>query len=586
MAALETRLRSAITELVQPTIQRTTLVVQDLESVKSQVSQHTRGLQEVQLGQFKVVEQMAMIASFKEEMVKWDQQRRAHESSIDDKVEVVLQRLESYRFSLEQKESALHHLHRSIDRLGTEVNHTMDEQETQKDHFEKRLDEESRKLNHFKAEVEVKLAGIELKHNALTDELWGEETGLAKVAGELKKTKALFANLEDAVAEMKESKAEAALLDKLRRDVGKLVYEANTSVSAMRQSVGNVVNDVREHFRTASQTIAAHNATFVSEIRQGYQAELASAKTLREEVQKFMEQVATNIDGLDARVAGASAKADSLAAEAREEVEELNRRRKVDKSTADNELKALKRRLSGVFENSDNLMRGMEHIYGIVRAMVESELMQCSLEWQDTVDRKKIALIGVKDEETTLARSSMSEPIKPRPEFRQKEALSMKKGGGVLRGGPGTMSKPQEPVIHVDNRCASCSGQAPLVLSAFKMACLKYTPSPVEHSGTYFERGELLKQRHGLLDSAHQQLQEGPRGTREGASPASPESISPGGGGGSGGGAGGAGGLLLADYAALESRMAKVPTAASPNSSSSVVRLPNLAQTSGALTAR
>lgn len=510
IGALETRLRGAIAELIQPTIQRTTLIVADVDMVKNTVVQHTRGLQEVQLGQFKVMEQMATIASFREEMSKWDLQRRTHEASVDEKVETVLQKLEAYRYSLEQKESALHHLHRSIDRMATELNHALDQQDSQKEHVEARIDNESRKLNQFKSELEVRLAGMELKHNALTDELWGEETGLAKVAGELRKTVGMFASLESAVAELKEGKAEAALLDKLRTDVGKMVHEANTSISAMRQSVGNVVNSVREHFRTASQTIAAHNATFVSEVREEYQAELAAAAKLRDEVQCFMGKVQTDIDGLDARVAGAAAKADSLAAEAREEVEELNRRRKCDKSSADNELKALKKRLSGVFENSDSLMRGMEHTYGIIQTMLESDLIQCSLELQDSMDRKKIALIGVKDDETTLHRTSLMQPLKPRPEFRQQGADEPKKKG-TLRG-HGALAKPQEPVVHVDNRCMSCSGQAPLVLSAFKMACLQYTPSPVEHAGTSFDRGELLKLRRGMVETASTALSDGPSG--------------------------------------------------------------------------
>merc|ERR1711972_975525 len=180
-------------------------------------------------------------------------------ATIDEKTEAMQQKLEAYRYSLEQKESALHHLHRSVDRMATELNHAMEEQENQKDMFEGRIDAESRKINQVRSEIDVRLASMELKHNALTDELWGEETGLAKVAGELKKTNAVFGQLEESVCALQEGKAEAAQLDKLRAEVGKMVHEANTAVSAMRQSVGNVVNDVREHFRTASQTISAHN---------------------------------------------------------------------------------------------------------------------------------------------------------------------------------------------------------------------------------------------------------------------------------------------------------------------------------------
>lgn len=74
-----------------------------------------------------------------------------------------------------------------------------------------------------------------------------------------------------------EGKAEAAQLDRLRVEVGKMVHEANTSVATLRQNVGNVVNDVREHFKTASQTISAHNATFISEVRASYQQDAWAA---------------------------------------------------------------------------------------------------------------------------------------------------------------------------------------------------------------------------------------------------------------------------------------------------------------------
>merc|ERR1719355_58466 len=120
--------------------------------------------------------------------------------------------------------------------------------------------------------------------------------------------------------------------------------------------------------------------------------------------------------------------------------------------------------------------------------------------------------MGVKDDETMLARTTHSEPQRPRPECRAKSATGPSKQGaglGTLRGGPGDNKEPQKPVVRVDNRCLSCSGQAPLVLSAFKMACLQYAPSPVEHDGSKHDRGELLQQRSQLLQTAHGLLSEG-----------------------------------------------------------------------------
>lgn len=521
LASMETRLRTMIKDIMQPTIAKTSNVLANLETMKGIVSQHTRGLQEVQLRQLKCIEQVSTIASFKEDMSRWDSQRRIAEVEVEEALKAMQQKLDACNYSLQQKESVLHHLHRSVDRTAMEVNRLQDAQETQREQLDARIDEQSRKINEARSEIDVRICGLELKHNALTDQLWGEETGLAKVAGELKKTNASFATLEASVNELKSSKAEAAQLDRLRSEVGKMLFEANSSVGAMRQTVGNVVNDVREHFRTASETISAHNATFIVEVRQQYQAELAQTAKLRAEVQDFMKQVERTIESQDARVAETAAKASALAAETREEVEELNRRRKRDKTSADNELKALKKRLGGVFDNSDAVQRGIEHLYDVLQMLLESDFIGSSLEIQDTIDKKQIALIGTKDQDTALARNYQTELQRPRPECRSKSAPGI---GGKAAGGaaspPGAPSlphsgasnpqNPQEPVVRVDKRCLSCSGQAPLVLAAFKMACLRYEPSPVDHDGALHERSDLLHRRHVLLAQCRAALHHGP----------------------------------------------------------------------------
>merc|ERR1712217_458190 len=90
------------------------------------------------------------------------------------------------------------------------------------------------------------------------------------------------------------------------------------------------------------------------------------------------------------------------------------------KTSSDNELKALKKRLGGVFDTSDAVSRGIEHIYGVLETMLQSDLIQCSVELQDSFDRKRIVLMGVKDDETVLARTTQPEPQRPRPECRGK----------------------------------------------------------------------------------------------------------------------------------------------------------------------
>lgn len=46
--------------------------------------------------------------------------------------------------------------------------------------------------------------------------------------------------------------------------------------------------------------------------------------------------------------------------------------------------------------------------------------------------------------------------------------------------------------IKMDKKCLSCSGQSSMVLSAFKLACLNYSSSPVEYNKKIFEKTELI----------------------------------------------------------------------------------------------
>merc|ERR1719191_1550148 len=302
---------------------------------------------------------------------------------------------------------------------------------------DERLDEQSKRINITKSELEVQICSLELKHHALTDQLWGEETGLAKVTGELHKTNVQVSKLQEQMEAVQKGKAESEQLERLQEDVGQLVREANSSMTSLKQTVGNVVNDVKEHFRTASQTIAAHNAAFISEVRSSYRDELAQAAALRGEVQAFMTSTQTGISDLDNRVKESTVQTESLVKEVRADMEELNRKRKRDKTSVDIEMKHLKKRLGDVFENSDAVLRGMEHLWQVLSMILEGERVQNALELQDSVDRKRIALMGVKDDELSLSRNYGSTPQRPRPEARERTSSPRAKTA------PGGATKPK-----------------------------------------------------------------------------------------------------------------------------------------------
>ena len=50
-----------------------------------------------------------------------------------------------------------------------------------------------------------------------------------------------------------------------------------------------------------------------------------------------------------------------------------------------------------------------------------------------------------------------------------------------------------KPILTLDKRCLSCSGQASAVVSAYKVACLAYAPSKVQYGYSVYDRKSLLK---------------------------------------------------------------------------------------------
>ncbi|OMJ92672.1 hypothetical protein SteCoe_4550 [Stentor coeruleus] len=98
--------------------------------------------------------------------------------------------------------------------------------------------------------------------------------------------------------------------------------------------------------------------------------------------------------------------------------------------------------------------------------MVEYCSMAIALQMQDESDRESISLMGYKE----------SKPIKSTP-------------------------KPGKAIIGLDKQCISCTGQSSVVLNAFKIACLTYTPSQVIYRNDKYTRMELYDMLKRLLNS-------------------------------------------------------------------------------------
>jgi hypothetical protein len=248
----------------------------------------------------------------------------------------------------------------------------------------------------------------------------------------------------------------------------------------------------------------------ISEVRGSYQEELGNAANLRSDVMKFMQDTQRNISHLEEVVSHSHEQTEQMVKEVRIDVEDLNRKRKRDKNTSDLEAKGLKKRLNGVFDTSEVVARGLEHLSSVLWSILQSERAASALDYQDDLDRAKVALMGYKDTKPGDNPPGSKGPARP--------ASVQGMHGESQRSARG---KPHHhdhddgggrPVVSVDQRCISCSGQAATVMAGFKVACLQYAPGPVNYQNRTFERKDLLSLRQSLLDQANEALTNGPLG--------------------------------------------------------------------------
>jgi len=135
------------------------------------------------------------------------------------------------------------------------------------------------------------------------------------------------------------------------------------------------------------------------------------------------------------------------------------------------------------------------------------------LDYQDEEDRKGISLMGYKENaKFDKPMAGIAGNVHPkRPDGharvttpRQLRSTAPGGGGGALGARTGRMNmqaKDYSSSVNLDRNCLSCSGSPSVIFSAFKMACLAYTPSLLDYRGESYNRQQLIELRSKMIKS-------------------------------------------------------------------------------------
>ena len=146
--------------------------------------------------------------------------------------------------------------------------------------------------------------------------------------------------------------------------------------------------------------------------------------------------------------------------------------RKRDHSDNQSEFRKIHSIFETVHKKNDSLAKNIDNFNRSLQLLVECSKLTHALQLQDELDRESIALYGVKDSKHVSNRS-----------------LSLSK-----------------PSMTIDKQCLSCSGQPNFVTTAFKIACLAYSPTSILFKDTVYERSEMIEIHKRILDGITDEL--------------------------------------------------------------------------------
>jgi len=482
MASLEVRLRQHCLDVIAPTVRRTAALEKEVVKIQEDLQLKSTHISDLLLTAGKVEQQVANIENFKTELSKYDSERKQWQATATDSLSCMKQDLDVFRYELERMDAYVQGAQRTVDRVVGELGRVQDIGDSLRADTDKRLGQQNKMLNVFKTDLEVKLVNLENRYNKLSDDLWGEETGLAKVMHDLSRTNEVVTSMSTEFASMKHDKASIAQLQMVQEEVNNFTLETNNNVTALQQTVDRMMSDMKEHFQTATNTVAAHNAAMLQEVRTAYQEELKEAAQVRQKVDEFMQSEREYRRSLEESICASQAQTEELVRQVTSEVDEVGKLRRRDRNSQEVEIKAVAKQLAIVQDSSQHVANSLEHLSTVIWTMVQCE----------------------------RAASAFGADLLQE----QKDETVDKRGGSKTRKNRASSPPPAEgdgqTVLNVDERCLSCCGKAQTVLSGFKMACLQYSPAPVLFARTTYNRSDLLSLREKMLAQVNESLEHGP----------------------------------------------------------------------------
>eukprot|EP00747_Dinoflagellata_sp_TGD_P033691 gnl/TRDRNA2_/TRDRNA2_136785_c0_seq1.p1 gnl/TRDRNA2_/TRDRNA2_136785_c0~~gnl/TRDRNA2_/TRDRNA2_136785_c0_seq1.p1 ORF type:complete len:669 (+),score=133.65 gnl/TRDRNA2_/TRDRNA2_136785_c0_seq1:85-2091(+) len=482
VAELENRLRGTMLRILQPSLTRTSDLASEVYSMRQQISKNTEALDSVIMLREEVAKQEELVTVIRDELQQRAGQDRLFQTRTSGEMAELRQAKVEVNDRADELKADLEKMQREMARVWEETERQQKQHEEASRKVWEDMGAAARKNEGGRTEIHSRLSEMDKRHDALVEELYGEDKGLTKLRADHQALVAFVKPLPELQKELTDNVSKTTKLDERQDQVTEQMRRTKEGVDNFQGKVEKDVAGLHEEFRTTCNKLTAHHASLMRDVRLDYAEEINLAKGMREKVLDFQSDIREYVGQMSDALTTESRRVDALHKALLGEMEELNKKRKKDRTVVDSELKLVRKDLGQQHDTNHVLHTEIEYVGRMVGLLLEAERAGSAMSIQDFADRKTVHFLALPDELTAA-----------KPQVPQ-TALTLAHQR-KLEGDAGHQP-PNDQVVQVNWRQG--------------LAELSYRPGEVSFGGTKYDRRDLLLMQSKLLEKAHAVFKKGP----------------------------------------------------------------------------
>merc|ERR1740122_54270 len=285
---LEMRLRQHAIELLEPTIRKQGILECRLRESKIFLEEVRQDMEDLKRSQEGASSLHELFHGFRVELAGWDKERRTQEQSVGDRLAMQETEINALRESMEVKAGVANSVDRAIKNLADLVNKTRSDTTEIRRSIQDRLDLNRDKIQKLRDEFETRTMAAENIYHKIQDHQTSMNAVIAKTEEVVARMGKQVEEITDGVEDLWRSKASVVCLEEQQMDLTEFMRHVNSTISALKQQFGSLVDDVKAHHDTALQVVGQSTAQQIDAMRAKYEAKTQRLDTAWQEIEQFM----------------------------------------------------------------------------------------------------------------------------------------------------------------------------------------------------------------------------------------------------------------------------------------------------------